>query len=364
MRSLACLFNFPSHYRENVYLKMDEELNSDFYFGDIDGDKIKKIDLSLFKGNVTQLKTIKIGPFNWINNSMQLVFKPYKKLILIGDPFCISIWVILIISKFKRNKTFLWTHGWYGDESRLKVILKKLFFNLSDGVLLYGNYAKNLMIKEGFNAEKLHVVYNSLDYDRQLKIREKVQPSKIFENHFGNTSPTLIFIGRLTVVKKLHYILEAAKLLKDKNKNFNIVFIGEGLELETLKAQAQQFEISKNCWFYGACYDEVLLSNLIYNADICVSPGNVGLTAMHTLMYGTPVISHNNFKAQMPEFEAIQKGVSGDFFEQDNVHDLANTIDNWFKQNIDRALMRNKCYDIIDKHYNPYYQLKVLQKVL
>lgn len=364
MKNVACLFNFPSHYRESVYLKMEEELNCDFYFGDIEGDKIKKIDFKQFKGNVKQLKTIKIGPFNWIKNSMQLVFKPYKKLILIGDPFCVSVWVILIINKFKRNKTFLWTHGWYGDESKLKVVLKKLFFNLSDGVLLYGNYAKNLMIKEGFNADRLHVIYNSLDYDVQLKIREKIQPSNVFGNHFGNTNKTLIFVGRLTAAKKLHYTLEAVKLLKDKNKNFNIVFIGKGSELESLKTLAQSLGIKSICWFYGACYDEVLLSALIFNADICVSPGNVGLTAIHALMYGTPVISHSNFIDQGPEFEAIHKGVSGDFFEQDNVQDLTNTIDNWFKQNIDRELVRNKCYDIIDKHYNPYYQLKVLQEII
>lgn len=54
-------------------------------------------------------------------------------------------------------------------------------------------------------------------------------------------------------------------------------------------------------------------AEFIYNADLCVSPGNVGLTAMHSLVFGCPVITHNCFEWQMPEFEAIQPGITGDF---------------------------------------------------
>ncbi len=66
-------------------------------------------------------------------------------------------------------------------------------------------------------------------------------------------------------------------------------------------------------WLYGACYDEEIIGELIFNAQLCVSPGNVGLTAMHSLVYGTPVITHNNFSNQSPEFEAIIDGKTGSF---------------------------------------------------
>ena len=61
-------------------------------------------------------------------------------------------------------------------------------------------------------------------------------------------------------------------------------------------------------------YDENEIGDLIYNADLCVSPGNVGLTAIHTLTYGTPVLSHANFPNQMPEFEAIDKDFTSFLF--------------------------------------------------
>ena len=62
---------------------------------------------------------------------------------------------------------------------------------------------------------------------------------------------------------------------------------------------------------YGETFDEAEISKLLNHADLCVSPGNVGLTAMHALAYGVPVATHNDFKNQMPEFEAITPGKTG-----------------------------------------------------
>lgn len=43
---------------------------------------------------------------------------------------------------------------------------------------------------------------------------------------------------------------------------------------------------------------------------------------MHSMMFGCPVITHNNFNWQMPEYEAIKPGITGDFFKMDDVSDL------------------------------------------
>ena len=102
---ILSLFNFPSHYRENIYLKMEEELNSDFVFGNIDIESIKTIDFNKFNKKPTLLKTIKIfGPINYIKGSLKFCFKPYKKYLLTGEYYCISVWMILITNKLFRKK--------------------------------------------------------------------------------------------------------------------------------------------------------------------------------------------------------------------------------------------------------------------
>ena len=53
------------------------------------------------------------------------------------------------------------------------------------------------------------------------------------------------------------------------------------------------------------CYNEEANAELLYNASVCVCPAEVGLTAIHSLLFGTPVVSNDNFDEQMPEFESI-----------------------------------------------------------
>ena len=123
--------------------------------------------------------------------------------------------------------------------------------------------------------------------------------------------------------------------------------------------------LTDNIWFYGACFDENANAELVYNADLCVAPGNIGLTAMHVMMFGCPAISHNSFKWQMPEFESIKPGETGDFFEYDNVEDLTRCISEWFRSKKDcREKVREACYKEIDDYWNPHYQLNLLKRVL
>ena len=104
---------------------------------------------------------------------------------------------------------------------------------------------------------------------------------------------------------------------------------------------------------------------MIYNADLCVSPGNIGLTAMHALVFGTPATTHDDFPHQMPEFEAIREGVTGTFFKYNDVESLANSISRWFAENGNkREEVRRACMKEIDENWTPQFQLSVLKKYL
>ena len=86
---------------------------------------------------------------------------------------------------------------------------------------------------------------------------------------------------------------------------------------------------------------------------------------MHSMVFGTPCITHNDFKWQMPEFEAIKLYKTGCFFNRDDVEDLAERIDEWFRVNgKDRNMVRKSCMEEIDDEWNPYFQIEVLKKNL
>lgn len=361
---LCQIYNFASHYRAPIYTLISKEFDTDFVFGNSMGD-IKKMDYSLLKGNVTEVDSRTFRSFYFQRNVLRLLRKEYDNYILTGETRCISTWLFLLLAKFyPRKKVFLWTHGWYGKESRIERLLKKIFFSLPNGILLYGNYAKELMVKEGFDREKLFVLHNSLNYDVHVELRGQITVTSVYRSHFKNDNPNLIFVGRLTAVKKLEMIIEAMALSKDKGKNYNLTLIGDGERKEALKTLIHKLGLEDNVWLYGPCYDEKKISELIYNADLCVSPGNVGLTAIHSLVFGTPVLTHNNFSLQMPEFEAVHEGITGSFFEYGSVESLSEKINLWFTNANTREEIRRVCMKEIDDSWNPYYQLEVLKGVL
>lgn len=117
------------------------------------------------------------------------------------------------------------------------------------------------MIKNGFDARKLHVIRNSLDYDKQLELRNSIVESNIYKEHFKNDFPTVVFIGRLTSVKKLDQIVKAVGILKQKGENYNIAFVGDGEMRQLLEAEVAKYQLRDNTWFYGACFDEKRMPN-------------------------------------------------------------------------------------------------------
>lgn len=342
---------------------MDKELPCDFYFGDSRPEKIEPFDVSLLKNFKSYLHNINIGPFYWQKGALRLLKSDYTDIVTPGDINCLSTWLILFLAKRYKKRIFTWTHGGYGKESYLRKFIIKFRAKRISGIFLYGNYAKSILMKYGVDPYKMYVIYNSLAYDEQIQLRDSIQPSLIYQEHFKNNNRNIIFVGRLTKVKKLDQVLKAVEQLSKEGVFVNVTFIGDGLEKEMLQKQAEKYGLN-NVWFYGACYIERTLSELIYNADLCVSPGNVGLTAMHAMTFGTPVISHNNFPMQMPEFEAIEEGLTGGFFIEDNIDSLANSIKNWFNTQTDREKVRNACYKVIDEKYNPHVQIRVLKEAL
>lgn len=365
---LCLIYNYAQHYRTNIFTLMDKEFGCDFVFGDSMSD-VKKMDYSILHGKVTETHTKQfVGGWYWQPGVVDQLFKEYDHYILLGETRALSTWIFCILARIlkPKKKVYFWTHGWYGKETKLESFIKKLEFKLPNGgIFTYGDYARQLMIKEGFNVDKLYPIHNSLAYDKQIAIRKELVPNNVYQKHFGNENPNLFFVGRLTPVKQLDQILDAMDICNKRGQHYNLTFIGGGAEADNLKAKTESLGLNDQVWFYGPCYDEKELSSLIYNADLCVAPGNIGLTAMHSMVFGTPCITHNDFPYQMPEFEAIKEGKTGTFFRRNDVEDLADKIDEWFRVNAtEREVVRKACMDEIDTNWNPYYQIEVLKKGL
>jgi glycosyltransferase involved in cell wall biosynthesis len=365
---LCVIYNFAAHYRAPVFIEIDRAFDCDWYFGKANDD-IKKMDYALLKGKVVELETWKKFSITWYRGVLGLLRKKeYDTYIVFANTKDLSTWGFGIMARIlhPKKKVYFWSHGWYGKENRLEARIKRFLFRLpSGGTFLYGNHARDLMIKEGLRSDKLFVIYNSLNYDEQLKVRQLLTPQALYQEHFENSNHNIVFIGRLTKVKRFDLLLDAVAILKEKGELVNVTFIGDGIERQNMESMVEEKGILNQVWFYGACYDEKTNAELIYNADLCVSPGNIGLTAMHVMMFGCPAITNDDFACQMPEFEAIKVGKTGDFFQAGNATALAECISAWFNMHgNDRENIRKACFDEIDSIWNPHNQIRILKGVV
>lgn len=360
---LALIFNIASHYREVIYSLIDKKYDCHWYFRHNDGD-IAEFDTSKLSC-VTRYATIgNPERVYWQRGLLRQLFdRQSDAIFMLGEVRSLTVWAMVLFKRLFRLKKplYCWSHGPYGREGNLRIKLERWRYNAFDGIFLYNCRAKELLTSYGVSADKIHVIANSLSYYSQLEMRHKLKPTDIYRQHFGNNNPTLIFIGRLTKVKQLDLAIQALTELT----NVNLVLVGGGEEGDNLRALAQDLNVLDRVWFYGPCYDEATNAELIYNADLCVAPGNVGLTAMHTMVFGTPVVTHDDLAWQMPEFEAIIPGKTGCFFKRNNVESLTGAVREWIDgPGLKREEIRRNCYKEIDTKWNPNYQMDIITQYI
>lgn len=287
----------------------------------------------------------------------------YDSIVFLGEMNILSNWIGALICRIRRKRVFFWSHGFYGNESSLKYFFRKLFYKIADEHIVYENRGRSLMLNSGFAPQNVHVIYNSLDYENQKLLFEKL--NKRTYNSFtffrNNTLPVFIYIGRLIETKKVNQLIHAFKNVNKSKQLCNLLIVGSGPNEEKLKSLAKNEIISKTIHFYGACYDENIISNLIFNSICTVSPGNIGLTVINSFSYGTPAITNNNFENQMPEAEVIKEGITGFFFKENDILSLERALIDMINSKIN---FKAECRRVIDSYYNPTYQVKILESIM
>ena len=286
--------------------------------------------------------------------------------ILEGDAYYLSSWLGAILARLRRRRVLFWSHGWTRSDRGVKHLVRWLFYRLADGLLLYGDRAKSIGIQYGFSPERLYVMYNSLDFDEQRKCAASLNPGEVAalrRELFGPVPvPVVIATARLTGKKRFDLLIRALGTINRGGRRVDLLIVGDGPERAALESLSA-FE-SVNVVFAGSCYDEPSLARYFACACVTAMPGEVGLTCMHSLGYGVPVITHSDPSRQMPEFEAIVPGVTGDLFEPDNVLDLAGKLDRWTQTPEVPESVREACSSRIESRYHARFQAQAIELAL
>lgn len=344
-----------AHYRSDVYELLMSSKGYEFQF--IAGDSyegVKGVDVSQKQGYANyKYRSFSIGAHRFYFSIG--IIKHYLRnskttVICTGVDFHLphTVLIFLLHRVILRRKFYWWTHGNDGNQGRIGVAIRRFFYKNANGVFAYSNEGKRNLTLMGVKDANVKVVNNSLnrnDYGfLKYDLKSKKRSDKL----------RILYSGRITKEKCIDFLLESLAILKKQhNIEFICRIIGGGC-IDELKQQSVQLGVDENIEFLGAKYGNDV-DKYFLDSDIFVYPSGIGLSIVHALSYGLPVMTVLNSAQHGPEFELHQKGVNGDLFQRENCNELVLKLLQWYQRiRDDNDLIIDACVQSINqKGYLP-----------
>ncbi|MBN2536685.1 glycosyltransferase family 4 protein [candidate division WOR-3 bacterium] len=173
--------------------------------------------------------------------------------------------------------------------------------------------SKRDVVKLGIRPERVAVVPPGTDFER-FSADENVA-----------REPVVLHVGRLKKYKSTDHLLRAARLLRDRGREFRAVIVGTGDDRPRLEKLAAELELGDTVEFTGFISEDEKVN--WYRRSAVLVENSVkegwGLIVMEANGCGTPVVV-----ARSPGLvDSSRDGVNGLFYEYGNIPDLAEKLD-------------------------------------
>ncbi|MSR29187.1 MAG: glycosyltransferase [Phycisphaerales bacterium] len=365
---VAVVYHFYPHYRRAIVEALAQSSAADFtFFGD-DHEYLNSIEPAHLSSRVRFVlaPTHHLGgPFMWQWGAIAIAFRrEFDTVIFHPVPHWPCTWMGAILARAMGKSVIFWGHGFLAAPRGVNGLVRRALNALPHAHMFYGRRAKQIAMDLGWNPERLHVIYNSQDLQEQTAARDCVTLERrcaIRRELFGNdTTPVIVCTSRLVAVRKLNLMIEAAAELAHRGRPVHVLIVGDGPERAMLENLARERGVTAH--FEGACYDECRLAELMMASNVTVSPGRVGLTVTHSMVYGVPVVTHSDAEDQAPESEAIIPGRTGSLFAKDNVGSLGDAIEPWISSQFPSQATSDACRGIVERFWNPLYQRRAIER--
>ena len=143
-------------------------------------------------------------------------------------------------------------------------------YNKCDATIAINNKMIKVFKDFGYKG-KPTVIYNGTD----LKpLENKEENIRIAKEKYGikKDEAVFLFVGRITEIKNIFFILEALRILKKENYKFKMLYVGTGPDEEKLKERIEDYQMENEVIMTGRIEDRNLLSSIYAMADLFLFP--------------------------------------------------------------------------------------------
>lgn len=237
--------------------------------------------------------------------------------------------------------------------AKFLISLEKYLFKTDEIINYYvvpSDFSKEKMIQEGIKKEKIKVIKNFVKDKFWLGNQERKKDNNV------------VYFGRFSKEKNITLLIEAIKILKDRNYSVRLFLIGNGTEYQNYIKKINECEIEDNVTIINNFLNTEELKEILKKIKISILPSKwyetFGLTIIESI-YANVIPVATNIGAMK---ETIEDSF-GFTFENNNSRDLADKIE-YILQNYDlefNNLIKRK--DNIRKDYSIERYLKELKNI-
>lgn len=325
-----------ARYRVGLFAKLSDALQGNFFlaFGKRRG--IQNAAPSGFAASEEVLRHFRVGPLHAFVHPSQWRYASLKQcdiLVLVWNVHYLLLVPALIRARLGGVKTILWGHGYSKRESYFRKHLRFAVTHLADATLFYDPKTRDTCVSSGWIREtKAFYAMNAIDHIPIVLASEKLEEDASALDAFAAThglhqGQTLLFVSRLHRSNCLDVAIRAVGVLKEVFSSIKLLIVGDGdSEQERLTALACELGVADRIVFLGRIDDEVELCKCFKIASVFCYPENIGLSLLHSLHYGLPVVTGADMGLQNPEICVFRPGLDGLLFKNGDHLDMASKI--------------------------------------
>ena len=192
------------------------------------------------------------------------------------------------------------TKGYFDNTSK-KIVeyLTKFYCDKTTTELIVPTKKTYDLFKEKYGyARSVHIVPTGIDVEKFYKEKNSIEKTIKLRKELGLTDKdfVIMFVGRMALEKSVDFLIECHQSIVKKNKNAKLLLVGDGPDIDDLKAMVKKYKLEDNVIFTGKVpWDEINTYYQIPNVFTSASKTETqGLTILEAMAASIPVVGFND----------------------------------------------------------------------
>lgn len=348
MKRVVILYRFLPQYRVPFYEGLRAYLHGagvDLQLVHGDGDEVDRA-----KGDLVELDWAIPVPNRILRlPGARLYWQPVHRFIRNADLVIVEQasrllinYVLLGQQALGMNRVAFWGHGKNFQAKRQHGIaewVKKRVSTLPAWWFAYNQRSADIVTSLGYPKDRVTLVQNAIDTTRLRTAVASVTESE--RRQLGrdlglNGEMMGVYVGGLYPEKRLTFLIEAARLVRGRLPQFELIIAGDGPDRPIAEEAAASLSWVR---YLGPVFGDAK-ARLLASSRVMLMPGLVGLAVLDAFAAGLPMAT-TDVPFHSPEIEYLEPGVTGLLTPHntqafaDAVADLLRNADTW--QRMSRA---------------------------